>query len=220
MSLPVLHLVTDDRVLADPAFPRRAASALEAGGPSLALHLRGPGTDGGPLFRLAARLLPVARAAGAWVVVNDRIDVAGCAGAHGVQLGQRSLPLAVARRLIPGTPVGVSVHSPEEARDAAGADWLVVGTLFATPSHPGQPGAGAGILGRIAAAAPHVPLVGIGGVTPERLPLLREAGAHGFAVLRGVWEDEAPASAVGRYLSAWQDTETVSGRREAQGGEG
>ncbi|MDT8342467.1 MAG: thiamine phosphate synthase, partial [Longimicrobiales bacterium] len=90
--VPPLHLVTDDAVLARPGFRGAAEAALEAGGARVALHLRGPGTNGGPLYRLAVALVPAARAAGALLLVNDRVDVAACAGADGVQLGRRSLP--------------------------------------------------------------------------------------------------------------------------------
>lgn len=214
MTLPPLHLVTDDAVLAREDFRDAAAAALEAGGAQLALHLRGPRTDGATLYRLAADLLPVANATGARLLVNDRADVAACAGAHGVQLGQRSLRADVARGLLgPGALIGVSVHSADEAREAAASapagaappDFLLVGTLFETPSHPGRPGAGTGLLAEISVAAPGLPLVGIGGVTPERLAGLRAAGAHGFAVLRGIWDAPSPAEAVGRYLTLWQE---------------
>ncbi|HSG48262.1 MAG TPA: thiamine phosphate synthase [Longimicrobiales bacterium] len=206
MTLPPLHLVTDDAVLARDDFRHTAAEALGAGGASLVLHLRAPHTDGRTLYRLAAELLPAADASGARLLVNDRVDVAACVGAHGVQLGQRSLPVAVARELLgPGGLVGVSVHSAAEAREAAAPDFLLVGTLFETPSHPGRPGAGTGLLHAVAVAARGIPLVGIGGVTPERLAGLRAAGAHGFAVLRGVWDATSPATAVQRYLTLWQE---------------
>ena len=141
--------------------------------------------------------------------MNDRVDVAGAVEARAVQLGQRSLPVEVVRGLFDG-PVGVSVHDESEARAAAGADWLTVGTLFETPSHPGRPGVGVGILGRVAAVAPGVKLVGIGGITPSRVPAVREAGAHGVAVMRGIWESESPARAAGHYLTAWQDPPTTA----------
>ncbi|MDT8342665.1 MAG: thiamine phosphate synthase, partial [Longimicrobiales bacterium] len=124
-----------------------------------------------------------------------------------------SLPPAVARALLgPAARIGVSVHSADEARDAADArsrtpDFLLVGTLFATPSHPDRPGAGVGLLAEVGAARPGLPLVGIGGVDPGRLPQLRAAGAHGCAVLRGVWDAASPAAAVERYLTVWQQQE-------------
>lgn len=213
--VPPFHLVTDAPVLSRPDFTAAAAEALAAGGNALALHLRGPGMEGGVLFRLARDLLPAARRSGALLLVNDRLDVAAASGAHGAHLGRRSLPVQEARRLMgPSALLGASVHSAEEARDSAGADFLLVGNVFATASHPGRPGAGTALLERVAGVAPGVPLIAIGGVLHPRVPSLREAGAAGFAVLSGVWDERTPASAVERYLTAWQNPN--SNQRETQ----
>jgi len=204
-ALPRFHAVTDDAVLADPSFADRARAALESGGAALALHLRGPHTPGGPLHALAQALVPVAEDRGALLVVNDRVDVALVTGAHGVQLGARSLPVAPVRALLGrGRGVGVSTHGAAEARAAAedGADWAFVGTIYATPSHPERPGAGPGALGSALEAGGGLPLVAIGGVTPERVGAVVRAGAWGVAAVRGVWGATDPAEAVERYVRA------------------
>lgn len=202
---PILHVVTDDAVLLRADFGEVAGEVLQAGGPDLALHLRGPSLDGRMMLDRGREVLLAARTAGAWVVVNDRVDVAGCLTADGVQLGQRSLPLDVARRLLGSMRVGVSVHDPQEARKAAGADWLVVGTLFSTPSHPDRRGAGVGLLRTVGEVVGDVPLIGIGGITPSRVADVAAAGGRGVAVLRGVWHDTSPGGAVERYLTAWKN---------------
>jgi thiamine-phosphate diphosphorylase len=195
-------VITDDAVLARPQFGSAARAVLAAGGAGVALHLRGPTTPGRFLWRLAVDLAPEA-AAGGWLLVNDRVDVAATSGAHGVQLGRRSLPVADARALLgPEARIGASVHDAAEAADAGAADWLVVGTLFPSASHPGRPAAGVELIARVAAAS-RCPLVGIGGVTPERVADVRAAGAAGVAVLSGVWGHADPASAVARYLGCW-----------------
>ena len=205
MIAPVLHVVTDDSVLLRADFHDQAAAVLRAGGPEVALHLRGPSVEGGFLLGVGQELLLEARVVGARIVVNDRVDVAGCLGADGVQLRQGSLPLHVARRLLGSAYFGVSVHSAEEARADAAADWHLVGSIFQTPSHPeGSPG-GLELLDRVAEAAPGVPSVAIGGVTPERVAGLRHHGVAGIAVIRGVWDQPSPPDAVGRYLRAWQE---------------
>ena len=208
MEEPVLHVVTDDAVLLRADFGELATEVLRAGGGEVALHLRGPSLEGRLLLDRGREILLAARTAGARVVVNDRVDVAGCLTADGVQLGQRSLPLEVARRLLGSMPLGVSVHDTEEARKAAGADWLLVGTLFDTPSHPDRTGSGAGLLRTIAGVVPDVPLIGVGGITPERVAEVRGAGGGGIAVLRGIWADPSPGDAVGRYLKAWKHAAT------------
>lgn len=197
-------MVTDDAVLADPRFPARAGAVLEAGGAGLALHLRGPGTPGGPLHVLARTLVPVAEEGGSLLVVNDRVDVALLAGAHGVHLGGRSLPVPEARAVLPGDRrVGVSTHHPDEvaAAEADEADWAFVGTIYPTPSHPGRVGAGAEALRRAASARTALPLLAIGGVTVARVGEVLEAGAWGVAVLRGVWDAPDPGDAAKRYLT-------------------
>ncbi len=111
---------------------------MEAGGRRTALHVRGPHTDGGALFRLTRELLEVAATSGALLVVNDRVDVALAAGAGAVQLGRRSLPTTEARRILgPDARLGVSTHSDGEAAEAAadGAQWIFAGTIYDTPSH-------------------------------------------------------------------------------------
>ncbi len=202
--LPRLHLVTDDRVLAGRDFEVGARDALRAGGGDVALHLRGPGTASRRLHELALALREDAEAAGSLLLVNDRVDVALAADLAGVHLPGGGLPVAEARALLgPGAWIGVSIHDAREAARAAdaGTDFVVVGTVFATSSHPGREPAGPAILEEAAAHA-DVPLVAIGGVTPDRVAAVVDAGAHGVAVLSGVWGHAAPGDAVGRYLDA------------------
>jgi thiamine-phosphate pyrophosphorylase len=203
-SVPALHLVTDDAILARPDFRNQAFAALAAGGASLALHLRGPWTPGGKIFSFAELLRPGAEASGALLVVNDRVDVALAAGLQAVHLGERSLPVAEARRILgPGALVGASIHDPDAAAAAArdGSAWLFVGTLYSTPSHPHRPGRGGDAIRQVAAVV-GVPLVGIGGVTVARVGEVLKAGAHGVAVIRGVWDAPDPTGAIGDYLVA------------------
>ena len=203
--VPRLHLVTDDAVLARPGFVERAAGVIRGVDAAVALHVRGPGTPGGPLLEIAAALVGEAGASGSWVVVNDRVDVALAAGARGAHLGARSLPLAEARRILGGAGrLGVSVHAREEALAAAaeGTDWIFAGTIFVTPSHPHRPGRGPAFVAEVTAAVPRVPVLAIGGVTPARVAEVTEAGAWGVAVIRGVWDAPDPQEAVGRYLHA------------------
>ncbi len=220
-AAPRLHLVTDDAVLARAGFVDLAEALLTAGGPALALHLRGPATPGGPLLALAYKLRTIAWAAGALLVVNDRVDVALAAGADGAHLGGRSLPAHDARRLLgPGRRMGVSVHTVAEGAEAVaeGADWIFAGTIWETASHPGRAGQGPGfvaavaraVAGAAAASAAYetpggVPILAIGGVTPERVPEALAAGAGGVAVIRGIWDAADPPGALLRYLHAFDE---------------
>lgn len=203
MSLPPLHVVTDDRVLRRPDLVRAAGEVLGAGGARLALHLRGPRTSAAELHRLAGALLPVAREAGALLLVNDRVDLALTLPVDGVHLGERSLPAGVARALLGSCWIGRSVHGPavDLGGGEAGADYLLVGTVFASSSHPGRAAAGAGRVRDLSAVA-GLPVLAIGGVTPGRVAEVVRAGAWGVGVLSGVWSAAEPAGAVEGYLEA------------------
>ncbi|HEX2206615.1 MAG TPA: thiamine phosphate synthase [Longimicrobium sp.] len=205
-SIPPLHVITSDAVVARDDFLAQARRIIEAGGPFLSFHLRAPHASGRRLYEMARALRDPVYAADGWLLVNDRVDVALAAGADGVHLGARGLRAADARRLLgPDHLMGVSVHSAEEARaaHADGADFVLAGTIWETPSHPGRPGGGAALLREIAGSIQR-PAVAIGGVTPERVAEARAAGAWGMAVIRGVWDAPDPAAAVDAYLKHWK----------------
>ena len=146
----------------------------------------------------------MARASGAVLAVNDRVDVALAAGLPTVHLAARSLSLTAARCVgAEGTRWGVSVHEPEEAAEAArlGADYLFFGAVYATRSHPGGVVRGLGALATAVGAAAPVPVVGIGGIGPREVAEVAHAGAYGVAVLGGVWRQPDPVTAVRGYLS-------------------
>lgn len=204
-ALPRLHVVTDDAILARDGWHESAAAILEAGGPDVALQVRGPRTSGSVLYHLADRLVPWARTNRAHVVVNDRIDVALVTDVDGVHLGRRSLSVEHARRILGDRrTVGASLHGDDEAAavQAQGADYAFVGTIFSTPTHLGVPGMGTDGLARAVARALGLPLLGIGGIDVGSVPDVVSAGAHGVAVVRGVWDHPDPAAAVVEYVKA------------------
>jgi thiamine-phosphate diphosphorylase len=204
LALPRLHVITDERALALADWPALAEAVLAAGGERVALHVRGRSLDGRVLHDHVRALEAPARAAGAMLVVNDRVDVAMTTRADGVQLTEASLPVAEARELLgPMRWIGASVHGAERASraDEEGADYLVVGTLFATPSHPDRPGRGTALLDETLRAS-SLPQVAIGGITTGRVAEVVASGAHGVAVLSGVWGAPDVATAVTAYLDA------------------
>jgi len=200
--IPPLHIITDEAILTRQGFLSQARKLMATGGPRVALHLRGPGLGGRRIFELAEALRDHGREARCLLLVNDRLDVALSLDLPGVQLGQRSLPPGVARELLgPARTIGLSVHSRMEGEGGrrGEVDFLLVGTLFSTPSHPeGRPG-GVGRLKEVGELDPP-PMVGIGGITPGRVKEVLEAGALGVAVRGGVWERPDPAAAAGVYL--------------------
>jgi len=197
-ALPRLHAITDERIARRPDLDTVAQQLAAGGGAQLAFHARGRGLSGLDHYDLAVRLsaCPPAR-----LFVNDRLDVALAVGAAGVQLGQGSLPPADARRLNAGWWIGKSVHDLREAEaaHAGGADYLLVGPVFPTATHPDRAPLGSARLKEIVGLG--LPVVAIGGVTPERIPeLMAEAAIHGVAAIRALWHAADPADAARRML--------------------
>lgn len=139
-------------------------------------------------WEIAERLAQVLRPTEALFIVNDHLELALAAGADGVHLGQEDLPVAVARRLAGSSLlVGVSTHSMEQALAAqdAGADYLGVGPVFATPTKPDSRPVGLELV-RAAARQIQVPWVAIGGIDQSNLALVLSSGATRVAVVRAV----------------------------------
>ena len=204
--LPRVHAFTDAAVLSAADFGVRAA-AIAAAGSSVALHARDrEGTVAG-LAAAAARMLALARPAEASVFVSGRPDVAAATGAHGVQLSATDLSPADARMLLPRGWIGRSVHSVVEARAAVdeGADFLVVGSIYRTPSHADRPAAGPDLVRETASLGR--PVIAIGGITPERARELRALGAYGVAAITGLWHSPDPAAATLAMLAPWLESQ-------------
>jgi thiazole tautomerase (transcriptional regulator TenI) len=201
--IPVLHAVTSDEIVLRSDFVDRARRVMHAGGPRVAVHVRAPRLGGRRLHELACRVAELQHETGAWLVVNDRADVALTSGARGVQLTSRSMSAEDARVFAPPLWIGASVHSQQDAQVAVDgrARWLVAGHVFETTSHPDAKGRGTAFVAQLAATF-SVPIIAIGGVRPEHVLALRSAGAHGVAVIRGVWHASDAGAAVIDYLSA------------------
>lgn len=199
-ALPRLHAITDERIARREDLDEIARQLAAAGGADLALHARGRSLSGLEHYDLAKRLsvYPPTR-----LFVNDRLDVALATSAQGVQLAAGSLAPADARRIHPRWWIGKSVHDlhDAEAAQAAGADYLLVGPVFPTATHPDREPLDSGRLREIARLG--LPVIAIGGVTPERVRELKNyAGIHGVAAIRALWDAADPRDAVRRVLEA------------------
>jgi thiamine-phosphate pyrophosphorylase len=136
---------------------------------------------------------------GRLLAVNDRADVALAAGADVLHLGQDDLPVPVARRILGPQPlIGRSSHSPAQADATAsepGADYFCAGPVWATPTKPGRPATGLGLLAHVARRQPARPWFAIGGITLGRLDDILAAGATRVVVVRAITEADDPAAA-------------------------
>jgi len=199
--LPRLHAITDERIARRADLRDVARELAKGGGSQLAFHARGRELSGREHYELAVRLSDSQTVR---LFVNDRLDVALAVPTAGVQLGHGSLPVSAARALNPLWWIGKSVHDLAEAEAArtGGADYLVVGPVFATATHPGRKPLGVKRLKAIASAADGLPVIAIGGITAERVREVRDAGAYGVAAIRALWDDAEPAEAA-RRIREW-----------------
>ncbi len=202
---PLVCLVTDGR--REPSDLVARVEAAVAGGVTL-VQLREKQRPAGELLELAAALRERLDGRAA-LLVNDRLDVALAADAAGVHLPANGLPPGAARRVARDLIVGRSVHDPwEAARVAAeGVDYLLLGTIFATATHPDVTPAGLSLV-RETRARVSLPLLVIGGITAENAAQTIEAGADGVAVVSAILsaaDVEAAARQIVQAVQAgWQ----------------
>ena len=198
-----LYLVTDRTQTRGNPLSLVVEQCLEAG--LRALQLREKDLPALELLELAQSLHGLTQKFGAKLFINDRADVALAIGAEGIQRTSHSLPTA-AIRLVAGAGrlIGVSVHSLEEARtaQAEGADFVVFGPVYDTPSkRPYGPPQGQDALARCTSAV-SIPVFAIGGITPARVSTVRAAGARGVAVISAIIAADRPRDATRAFLDA------------------
>ncbi|WP_302964634.1 thiamine phosphate synthase [uncultured Adlercreutzia sp.] len=182
-----LYAVTDNAWLGERTLAQCVEEALAGGATFVQLRDKHAAPDA--LAAEAAELLALCRDAGVPFVVNDEVECALAVGADGVHVGQDDTACERARALLgPDAIVGVSAQTVEQARaaEAAGADYLGVGGVRGTATKPE-----AGVLTpeefRAIAAAVDIPVVAIGGVNAETIPLLADLDVDGAAVVSAIF---------------------------------
>ena len=201
---PIVALVTDRNLAGGPDALVDAVAQAVDNGVNL-VQMREKDLPDAVQLALAQRLREVTNGK-ALLFVNDSVSIAEASGADGVQLTENSRSIASARaRMAHPLLVGRSVHGVDAAREAAaqGANLLVVGTVYDSPTHPGQPPAGVGLVGWC--AQPGVPVVGIGGITAQNAGAVMQAGASGVAVISAILGSANPAGAAARLAAAISD---------------
>jgi len=199
---PRLYIILDRSVAGGRDLDPILAAVL-AGGAEM-IQLREKTWPSGTLFPVAQRLRARCRAAGVPFIVNDRVDLALAVDADGVHLGQDDLPPGAARPLLkPGMILGLSTHSVEQAKaaQAAGADYIAVGSMFPTATKPEFQLVGPALARQVRPVV-QVPLIGIGGITPDNVGDVIAAGVDGVAVISAVCGSPDPAAAARRFVAA------------------
>jgi thiamine-phosphate pyrophosphorylase len=186
-----LYLCTPDR-----ADLRQFLAACIRGGVDI-VQLRDKTLDARPLLARARAAAGVCRDLGVPFILNDRPDLALECEADGVHVGQDDAPPALSRRILgPSAILGYSTHAPAELDAATGepVDYVSVGPVAPTPTKPGRSGTGLEYL-RYAASTANHPWFVTGGVTPETIGPMLDAGARRFVVVRWLTEATDPESA-------------------------
>ncbi len=169
-----------------------------------AIHLREKQRSARDLFQavelLTKKNIPLSK-----IIINDRVDVAFVTSVRGVQLAFHSLDADLVKENFPQLMLGSSIHSYEEGEKAKekGADYLLFGHVFPSQSKPGKTPKGLEELSRLTQL--YIPVIAIGGITPENTGQVLQAGAKGIAVMSGVLEASDPLSAVKTYIHALEE---------------
>ncbi len=166
----------------------------------------------------ARRLAFACRAGGALLIVNDSVDLAAAVNADGVHLGRDDIDLVGARAALPGKIIGMSCYDdPERARAAAaaGADYVAIGSVFASRSKPDAVRAPLETLAR-ARAASGLPVAAIGGITAGNARLALAAGADMLAVISALFDDADVRGAAAAFTCLFDSLATPNSHVRAQ----
>jgi thiamine-phosphate pyrophosphorylase len=204
-----LYAIADTRYLEHIELLPAVRAALEGG--ARIIQYRDKSSDVTRREHDARVLASVCRDYDALFLINDDVTLAENVGAHGVHIGRDDTPLALARqRLGPGAVIGVSCYNdPARAVQAQddGADYVAFGSFFASRTKPQAVHADTDMLQR-ARSLLHIPIVAIGGITPQNGADLIDAGADALAAIEGVFGQADPRAAAARYARLFTQVAT------------
>ena len=199
-SILNLYVIPDRSIGAPRSLAEQASLALDGG--ATAIQLRDKAMSSSEMTKIARSFTGLCHNKGAKFFVNDRLEVALTAEADGCHLGQSDYPLSKARKMAPRPfLIGLSVHTPEQARIAEeeGADYIGVGAIFPTGTKNDASVIGLEGLREIARSTT-LPIVAIGGIALANVPSVMEAGASGIAVVSAVVGTSDPTNSARELL--------------------
>lgn len=191
LRLPLIYAITSAADIGVQELLRALDQALAAG--LRLVQIREKQMSGPALERFAREVVSRAHAAGARVLVNAPQDLAATAGADGVHLTAAQLMSAGSRPEFEWCAASCHDERELEAAVRLGMDFVVLGPVMPTPSHPGVTPLGWGRLAQMTHGFP-LPVYALGGMRPRDLERARACGAHGIAMMRGAWHDVSAAA--------------------------
>ncbi len=205
MSKPIgkLHVITDTIIQSRFSHVQLAELAIRGGADTIQFRQKTGATK--EMINNSRRMKHLCVEAGVLFIVNDRLDVAIAAEADGVHLGQDDFPIPLAHKILgEGIIIGGSAATLEEARKCfeEGAEYVGFGPVFPTSSKDDAgPVSGIELLRQVVEAVP-VPIIAIGGITPQNTRAVLQAGAKGIAVISAVCKAPDPENATQKLLKA------------------
>ena len=199
-----LYAIIDSRVLGGRGHLEVAGQIIRGGAKAIQLRHKPDSRDG--LLSIAQKLQNLCSENGVLFIVNDYLDIALAVGADGLHLGQKDLPVAIARRLLPIDMIlGCSVTTVEQAKaaEAGGADYIAVGSMYPTLSKETAKVVGLEMLRRVRGAV-SLPLVAIGGINRDNAGEVASAGADGVAVISAILRAEDAEEAARQVIKAFE----------------
>lgn len=175
------------------------------GGVSI-VQLREKHSSGKIFYEKAYRIKQLLQKYNVPLIINDRVDIALAVEADGVHVGQKDLPLAIVRKIVPSSMiVGVSVSTVEQAIEAEknGANYIGVGAVFPTKTKQDAKVLPDGMLNDIVTNVT-IPAVAIGGINIDNLSIIARTGVDGIAIVSGIMKAKNPKEAASTYLSKWR----------------
>ena len=199
---PTLCLVTAPDLFDKPGELAKTVDEAVSGGVNM-VQLRGKNLSPDGLAALARELAQVTSDR-ALFIINGNPELAALCNADGAHLPERAMAAADARRRAGrGMIIGRSVHGISAARSAAaeGVDYLIAGTIFSSPSHPGMSTGGVGMINSIVHEV-NPPIIGIGGINAENAAEVMQAGAEGVACISAILASDNPRAAASSIAKA------------------
>jgi len=201
-----LYLVTDRELMTAGSIEECVEQAISGG--CTVVQLREKTADSREFYETAMQVRKITANCGIPLIINDRADIALAVDADGVHIGQKDLPFDVVRRIMGKDKiVGVSVSNLPEALAAAtmGADYLGVGAMFATGTKTDAALTGMDELRRIRAEI-KLPIVVIGGINKDTVPLFAGTGIDGIAVVSAIVSQKDAGAAARELKALFQNT--------------
>ena len=206
LELPKIYPITDVS-LSGRTHAEQVAELIDGGARFIQIREKDASPD--DFYAAVVECVGIAKATATVIIVNDRVDIALAARAHGVHLGQTDLPAAKARELLGDEAViGISTHNLEQAEDALRlpVDYVAFGPVWPTRTKKNpDPTVGLGPLRELKEIAGDLPLVAIGGINAENLPATLGAGADCAAIISELYRDGGSITNRFRHLRVVAD---------------